>query len=368
MAFSEMTMTRPSDEERWSGPEAEGPRPELAERMCRIWEAALGAGPVQPDDDYFALGGDSLQAIEILAEVQAVFGARLPMSSLFDAPTPARLAALADEGVDPDALPLFRLSRSGLGAPLFLMPGAGADAFVFDDLLQAADLGRPVYSFRLPARGTAAAEPPRLSDVAARYAEQLVAVQPDGPYYLAGYSFGGRLAFEIARKLEADGRPVTFLGLIDTYGPGYPPALPLIPRIFSHIRWATHPDPDQRRRYFRERWWRIRWRFAGLTQGLMAQEWPHRLIVPEYIRTDYLYHRWLSATHEPAPYAGRVTLFRALEEPDEVGADFSDPFLGWGGVAGGGVDIRPVPGDHLTLLEPPHVAALARSLRECLPD
>jgi thioesterase domain-containing protein len=338
----------------------------MADRMCRIWEAALGVVPVRPGDNYFDLGGDSLQAMEILTEVRKVFGVRLPMSSLYDAPTPGRLVTLAHEGIDPNSSPLYCLCHGGEGPPLYLFPGAGGNAFVFDDLLRAADLGRPVYGFRLPSAGPGKGVPPSLVEVAGRYVEHLVAVQPDGPYYLGGYSFGGRLAFEMARQLEGASRRVAFLGLIDTNGPGFPPPLPPLRRVWSHWRAATHPDPLERRRYRRERLLRVRGRFRGMTRRLLASPWADRLVVPDYIRVDFHYHFWMSARYEPAPYAGRLTLFRATAIPEVVGTDFSDPHMGWGRMAAGGVDVRTVPGDHMSLLDEPHVAGLGRALRACL--
>jgi thioesterase domain-containing protein/acyl carrier protein len=335
-------------------------------RMCRIWEAALGDGPVRPDDDYFALGGDSLQAVEILTEVQKVFGARLPMSSLFAAPTPARLATLAHEGFDPDSPPLIRLSPRGEGPPLFLLPGAGGNAFVFDDLLRAADLGRPVYGFRLPSKGPVGVIPSSLVEIAGRFVQHLVAVQPDGPYHLGGYSFGGRLAFEMGRQLDAAGRRVAFLGLFDTYSPGYPPSTSPLRRLWSHLRAAAHLDRQQRRKYIRERLLRVGERVKALTTRLPVSPWSDRLVLPEFILDDFDYHQWLSSRYVPAAYAGRLTLFRARAVPQAIGTDFSDPYLGWGRLAARGVDVRPVPGDHLSLLDEPHVGALAMSLRACL--
>jgi thioesterase domain-containing protein/acyl carrier protein len=336
-------------------------------RMCQIWEAALETSRVRPDDDYFALGGESLQAIEILTEVQKVFGVRLPMSSLFAAPTPAQLATLAHEGgIDPDSPPLVRLSHGGEGPPLFLLPGAGDNAFVFDKLLRAADLGRPIYGFRLPAAGSGEVISSSLVAVAGRYVQNLIAVQPDGPYYLGGYSLGGRLAYEIARQLDASGRRVAFLGLIDTYGPGHPAPMSPLRRMWSHLRFAIHSDRQQRRRYFRERLLRVGERVKVLKKRLPVHPWSDRLLVPDYIRDDFHYQRWLSRRYVPAAYGGRLTLFRASTVPDVVGTDFSDPCMGWGRLAKGGVEVRPVPGDHGSLLREPHVGALAISLRACL--
>jgi thioesterase domain-containing protein len=288
------------------------------------------------------------------------------MSALFDAPTPARLATLAQEGLDPDAPPMFLVSHGVATPPLFLLPGAGANAFVFDGLLRAADLGRPVYQFRPPSMGSGGVAPSTLEGVAERFVEHLVTAEPDGPYCLGGYSFGGRIAFEMARRLERSGRPVAFLGLIDTYGPGYPGVLPPLRRIRSHVRAATHPDRRRRRDYFRGRMVRVGERIKGFRRKLIASPWADRLVVPEYIRDDFHYHFWLSGRYTPAPYAGRLTLFRATDVPEIVGTDFSDPYLGWGRLAAGGVEVRPVPGDHMTLLHEPQVGVLARSLRDGL--
>jgi oxalate---CoA ligase len=366
MTSCKMAVRNPMGDERFLEDDSPDPTTRMAGRMCRIWEAALGVSPIRPDDDYFALGGDSLQAIEILTEVRKVFGARLPISSLFDAPTPVQLTSLAYEGVDPASRPLFPLSHGGEGPPLFLLPGAGANAFVFDDLLRAANLARPVYGLRLPFVGPDQIVSSSLADVAGQFVAHLVAVQPDGPYHLGGYSFGGRLAFEIARRLDESGRRVAFLGLIDTYGPGYPFPLPPWRRVLSHLRAATHPDRAERQRYFRERMLRLGGRVKGLTRRLVVSPWLDRLLVPDYIRHDFLYHRWLSHHYQPAAYAGRLTLFPASDVQEVVGTDFSDPYLGWGRWAAGGVEVHPVPGDHTNLLSEPHVGALGRSLRACL--
>src|SRR4051812_49890324 len=100
-------------------------------RMGVIWEGVLRVGPVGPDDDFFTLGGDSLEAIEILSEVQRVYGRRLPPTALSAAPTCRALYAMACKETDPDASPLILLSP-GEGRPLFLLPGAGGSVYCFE--------------------------------------------------------------------------------------------------------------------------------------------------------------------------------------------------------------------------------------------
>jgi thioesterase domain-containing protein len=107
---------------------------------------------------------------------------------------------------------------------------------------------------------------------------------------------------------------------------------------------------------------RVRERFQGLTRSL----WEDRLVVPQLIRDDFHYHERLTRGYVPGSYPGRLTLFRARLVPEVVGTDFSDPYLGWGRWAAQGAEVLPVPGDHMNLLQPPHVRGLAAALRACL--
>jgi thioesterase domain-containing protein/acyl carrier protein len=335
-------------------------------RMCRIWEGVLGFGPIGPDDDFFELGGDSLQALDVLAAVERAFGRRLPPTALFAAPTCAGLAAMARAAEGPDPDPLVPLRERGEGPPLFLIPGAGGSVFVFENLLKAVDLGRPVYGFGLPPGGPEGDSPATLEELADRYVTRALAAQPEGPYYLGGYSFGGRVAFEMARRLAAAGRPVAFLGLFDTYGPAYPRPLPPLRRLLGHLRAYRVLDADGRRGYLRERLRRVVGRVNGLAGAVARPPWLRAAVVPVFIRDDFEYHRRLTLAYAPGVYPGRLTLFRAAETPGWFGVDFSDPWLGWDGLAAGGVEVRPVPGGHLTLFEEPHVRDLALSLKACL--
>jgi aspartate racemase len=333
-------------------------------RMCRVWEDVLGISDIRAGDDFFALGGDSLQALDVLAVVEQVFGKKLPLTALHTAPTCGQLAAMVRGGREPDLVPLVPLSRGGNGPPLFLLPGAGGSVFVFESLLKAASLGRPVYGVGLPTAGSDGDRVTTLEELARRCVAHVRKLEPEGPYLLAGHSFGGRLAFEMARQLQAAGHRIGFLGLFDTYGPGYPRPTPLARKLWRLLRIYRRLDPRERRPFLRERWRRLGRRVSSRANSLINPPWLQAAVVPEFIRDDFQYHRRLSLRYTPGIFPGRLTLFRACEVPEVF--DFGDPYLGWGGRAAGGVDVRPVHGNHLTLFEEPHVRELARALKASL--
>jgi thioesterase domain-containing protein/acyl carrier protein len=314
--------------------------------MAAIWEEVLDAGPVGPDDDFFALGGDSLAAVEILDAVARRLGRKLEPTALSVAPTCRALAELAAAPPGPRDSPMVPIAR-GEGDPLVLIPGAGGSLHGFAAMLRAAPPGRPVFGVRLPGPGADA--PGSIEELAARLLGPLREAQPQGPYRLAGYSFGGRVAVELARQLLAVGLVVAFVGLFDTYGPGYPRAKSITGRVSDHFRAWARLDATGRRRYAREAMARARGR---------GRSGP----VPECLRDETLYHLELGRRYEPRPYPGRLTLFRAEVRPFVAGSDFSDPHLGWGRVAAGGVQVVPVPGDHFSLFAEPHARALGIAL------
>jgi thioesterase domain-containing protein/acyl carrier protein len=342
------------------------PTDETLIRLCRIWEAAFCIPTVEPDDDFEALGGDSVTALEILAEVQRVFGTKLSPTVFAGGLSCGRLAERVRAGAGPEPSRLAVL-RTGAGRPLFFVPGGGGSAFRFERLLRAADLGRPAFAVQLPVVMPGAELPDTLPELAAEYVRQMCEAQPEGPFDLIGYSFGGRLAFEMACQLVASGRPVAFLGLFDAYGPRYPRRRRLPSRVVEHLAILARLDNGARGTYLRD----LRNRWVDRLRGRRAQAQAAALCpdpreVPAYIRADYSYCRRLSIHYEHGVYPGRLTLFRASIEPYHFGIDFGDPRLGWRGFAAQGIRVVRVPGDHHTMLEEPNVSALARALREGL--
>jgi amino acid adenylation domain-containing protein len=332
------------------------PRTDVEARLALLWEEVLGAGPVGARDDFFDLGGDSLSAARLFDRVADVFGARLPASTLLECPTVEQMAGVVARG-DSEGSALVPIRATG-ASPFFCAHGIGGDVISFHGL--ARHLGDDLPFVAVRARD---GDTDRFSveGIAAHYLSEIRRVQPDGPYFLGGYSFGGTVAFEMARQLVAGGEAVGLLALFDTYGPGYPELLPAWRRLVMHGRNVLRAGPAERRRYLRERarinLVRVRKaaRRATYVGSMRARGKP-----PEGMRNN------LEAAHEqalrnyvPAPYGGELDLFTAADRPETW---CRDPHLGWGGLAAGGVRVHDVPGDHITLLAEPNVRALAGAL------
>ncbi|MFG2052930.1 amino acid adenylation domain-containing protein [Micromonospora sp. NPDC048930] len=174
----------------------------VEEQICRIWAELLEVPAVRPDDDFFALGGNSLLALRLVQRLRADLGTEVPFGQIFDAPTVRGLAArlAAGDGTVRCVVPL----ADGTGQPLFLCHPVGGSVARYADLARA--WAGPVYGFQSRAlAGDDAAGTPSLADMAAGYRTELRRLAPHGPYLLAGWSMGGVLAHELAAQLRDEG-------------------------------------------------------------------------------------------------------------------------------------------------------------------
>jgi pimeloyl-ACP methyl ester carboxylesterase len=189
-------------------------------QLQAIWERIFGIVPIGLDDNFFDLGGRSLLAFILFTEIRKLTGRAFPVTTIFEAPTIAGLAApLRDDaavGVFSCLVCLVCLRREGAGRPLFIMHGFGGNVLELAKPARFLRCDRPVYA--LQARGLDPAQEPhdRIEDMAEHYLGEIRALQPRGPYALAGFSTGGLVAFEMARRLVRGGEVVEFVGLLDS--------------------------------------------------------------------------------------------------------------------------------------------------------
>jgi acetoacetyl-CoA synthetase len=189
----------------------------IVPRLTTIWERLLQHAPILPEDNFFDLGGDSSIAVEIFNEIANSFGRELPPVTIYHAPTIAGLSVLLEQSLSP-RLPSLVLLKSGSEArPVFIAHGLGGSAMEFSQLVKHVEAENAIYG--LQARGTDGTEKPldRIEDMAQFHIDAIREIQPVGPYFLVGYSLGGLVALEMARKLMESGQVVGLLALLESY-------------------------------------------------------------------------------------------------------------------------------------------------------
>ncbi|MEU6602754.1 amino acid adenylation domain-containing protein [Streptomyces flaveolus] len=191
------------------------PREEL---LCSVFAEVLGRPVPNVDTGFFELGGHSLLAVRLVRRVQETLGAQISVLDLFEAPTVAELAVKLDQGTGTDPLGvLLPLRPRGDRQPVFCVhPGSGV-SWSYARLAQYLPADRPLYA--LQARGLTGGgpRPSGIEEMAADYLRQIRAVQPEGPYHLLGWSFGGVVAHAIATRLQREGEKVAMLTILDAY-------------------------------------------------------------------------------------------------------------------------------------------------------
>lgn len=339
---------------------------DLREQLTSIWEHRFGFSPIGIDEDFFELGGQSILAAQIVADLREITGRNLRLSSLVRTPTIRGLAALAHAAARDPFSPIVTLREGSRSRPFFLVHGLGGNVLDLVPLSQALRTARAVLA--LQARGLVPGREPHRSvqGMAADYVEEVRRIQPLGPYAIAGFSFGGLVAFEMTQILHARGETVEFLGLIDTFVPEH--ALPLAAR--ASLKWRQLRRDWRELRSGRDRgrsarrhaeaiglFWRRLPAWLRLRRPTQTR-WPLDPRLPPRLRQVREAAILAFGKYRPRRYAGRVVLFRAASRAP----GFPDPLPTWKRVARGGLDTVSIPSDHLGLIQEPAVWQLAAGL------
>lgn len=329
------------------------PRDDLETTMCRMWETITGVKPVGVDDDFFALGGDSLGAAELFVQLERLTGRRMPLSTILRAPTVARLTQFvrADPGYT-CAWHLTTLREGGTGEPLFFVHGLRGGVVFLRELVEALEPNRPCLAFEADGRFDGEFGASSLEDLAAAYIALLRAAQPRGPYHICGYSAGGLIAFEIARQLAAAGERIALLGVIDTYAPVKGRRVSRLQKRLNHFRVLASLPPAEA------------FAFARRTLARIVRRERKRIGGPDVdgpLRRAML--ELVKAYVPEGGYPGHVDLFRPAIPSLDIRFD---PTLGWNQYDVGDLTVHNLPGDHRTILEGDNARALARAIDRAL--
>ncbi|MFC9255609.1 SDR family NAD(P)-dependent oxidoreductase [Amycolatopsis thailandensis] len=339
-----------------------GPRDPAERWVARHWQAELGGAEPGVHDDFFAVGGDA----EAADRLRAVFAGELGAvpDRLFATPTIAAVADLLRDRIEGRGGCPVRPLREGGADPLFLFHPAGGPTSVYDGLVRLLPEGRSVYGLeRIDEENT-------VEGKAECYLELIREIQPHGPYRLGGWSFGGCLAYETARRLTAAGERVDLVVMIDSILPLPAPGIPAQEILLDRFaRFTEHvertygvpleipredllrlDDDEQIRLVIGE----LAARVPGMGQGVLRHQYE-----------SYVDAR-VAERYAPEPYAGPVLLLRA-QEPHPLTTTLdprylrTDDALGWDAFCAD-LEVVRVPGDHLSMIDPPHVEVVAGAL------
>ncbi|HVR95000.1 MAG TPA: thioesterase domain-containing protein, partial [Thermoanaerobaculia bacterium] len=335
------------------------PRTPTEEALAKIWRKVLHLDRVGVRDNFFDLGGHSLLALHVLTRVRGQFGLDLPLATLFQAPTVEALALLVDGQAPAPFSPVVLLGDGDAAkTPFFCVHGVGGNVFRLMHLAQRT--GRPFYGVQGWAGTEETGYLASVDAMVTRYMEEVRKVQPAGPYLLGGVCVGCMVAFEMARRFEAEGQPVALVALLDTQVGGQDTVdlerLGFEAAVAHELGIALPAEkllslpPDGRLELI-------------VKEGRRSQALPPGFTVADarrYLEVFELTTRAWKDYRVPACDL-RVALF-GTDVPELV----DDPTWGWGAVARGGCEVIDVPGDHASMLRPPHVDVLGERLAEAL--
>jgi amino acid adenylation domain-containing protein len=322
------------------------PRDSLELELARVWERLLGVHPIGVRDNFFDLGGHSLLAVRLIAQVEKVFGIRLPLATLFQTPTVEQMADILRQGEQSTAWSsLVAMQPGGSNPPFFCIPGNLSNVFTdLGDLARCLGPDQPFFGFQ-----DSVQNPVQIEAVSTQYIDEMRTVQPEGPYFLGGVCWGAVVAFEMARQLQVQGQEVALLALVE-------PARRPVAGLRSLFSFATSVFHLVARRFSRQ--------VRNVSQLRSAERGAYARL-----KLRVIANLWALARYAPEPYQGGMHLFltrESLECP-------SSARLGWRELAAGGTEVHGIPGTHDTVtgdndteVEPAHMRILAEQLKDCI--
>jgi thioesterase domain-containing protein/acyl carrier protein len=356
------------------------PRDELESRLTVIWENILGVKPIGVKDHFFNLGGSSLLAMILFAEIEKTFGKRFPLATIIDAPTIEDLGrVVGNEECSGSWSPLVALQAKGSKPPFFCVHGHRGNVVGFYGLATYLGKEQPFYALQAQGLDGRPLGELNISNMAADYIKKVRTVQPEGPYFLGGWCMGGVLAFEMAQQLQRDGQKVALVAMIESNHPSgfeFPPNSTALRRlIYSVIDRVRYEIMAFRSLENKDKLSHLLKKFStalAFTQVKIEKliEWflaKFRLSV----RHSWSYKMAALAeanekallSYEPRPYRGRVAIFSASKQPLGI---YPDPSLGWSELLEGESELHEIPGHHLNSFIEPSLQVLAEELRKCL--
>jgi len=338
----------PDTAEQHSSQQGDGiPTNKMERSLVILWKELLGVGEINIHDNFFDLGGSSLLATRLFTQIANEFGTKLPIATIFEAPTIEQLAEILNQETSQKS----KLSHSSVvliqpgnpsRPPFFCLPGNLGNVFVdFGYLKGHLGSDQPFYGIQ-----DGLGHPSKVEALAAHYIEDIRVIQPEGPYYLGGVCSGGVVAFEIAQQLIKQGQQVNALALIE------PASLPL-PGARSYFDLAN------------EILGRFTSHIGDHSKNVTALEFNEKIMYLR-LRWKLISNMWGLKNYIPQIYKGSFYLFLTKESIEQ------SPRMGWQQFGADGVEVHQIPGTHRSItgdyaqIEDSQMKALGEKLRSCI--
>ncbi|MCB8949264.1 MAG: amino acid adenylation domain-containing protein [Ardenticatenaceae bacterium] len=360
------------------------PQDILEMQLAQIWQEVLKQPSISMEANYFELGGHSLQAVTLFAAIEKRLKLRLPVSLLFEAPTIRQLAAAIRQREDaPDWSSLVPIQPRGTKSPLFCVHGGAGHVFHYHDLAQLLGTERPFYALQPKLdEKTHQSIFAAVEEMATHYISEIKTVQPEGPYLLSGFCFGGVVVYEMAQQLVQAGDEVGLLVFIDPSTPENKPHLAeVVPpeviaaRLVRHKQNMAQLGLLARLGYILKSgknrmtaYWNLfyralirDWRRGRAKFFQHYLRWQH--VVPTRFSDFYFMHvvsSYATQLYYPQTFPGEAILFYSTLEND------GDKSLGWSGLPEAGLKMYEVESTHLGILKRPYIDQVAAELKEHL--
>ncbi|MEZ7503927.1 amino acid adenylation domain-containing protein [Flavobacterium sp. Arc2] len=343
------------------------PRTEDEKIVADIWKESLNLENIDIFSNFFEIGGHSIKAVKVMFEIEKHTGKRIPLSALFQHSTIEKFARLLqDSEINSDCL--VAIKPNGNKVPLFIVHGAGLNVLNFYNLGKHFDEDQPIYGLQ------GNSKPydkwyESIEDMASHYIDAIIKINPKGPYALAGFSFGGIVAFEMTRQLIERGKTVSTIALLDTY-------------VDSSYYYGSHRQKKlvkyydltyKRLDYLKEMltsWTSLKLRISSKKEYIQKKYFgmpdimndQEELALEQFIAANHMVTKIVDRYHLK-PQNIKVDLFRSKDDTKYK----RDPmYLGWKKAALKGVTIHDISGNHLDIVAPPNDKVLAKIIQDLL--
>ena len=344
------------------------PKTETEKLVAEIWKKCLNIEMVDIYSNFFEIGGHSIVAVKVMNEIEKATGKRFPLSSLFEYSTVDSFAKLLERSEKIKVDCLVSLKAKGSKIPLFIIHGAGLNVLNFVNLSKHFDEEQPIYGIQ----GTTKNYDEwynSIEDMASHYIDAIVKINPIGPYALAGFSFGGIIAFEMTRQLKELGKEVSLTALLDSYVDSS-----YYYETFNRKKLIRYYDRTHRRLNFLKEmlmsWKAFKMRINAKKEYILKTHFGKNnemseleiLALEKFTEADKMVEKIVNLYHLK-PQCFKIDLFRSK---DDMHYKLDPTHLGWKKAALDGVTVHDIPGNHLDILAPPNDKVLARLLQDIL--